>query len=148
VLEVVDLTTLEAFAMPYPPSDQNDPLMTRRYRHVMAPYQYALVMAGGQVDDKNGLSNNTLNVVAADVDTRTFVGLRNFTQPGGKADVLFSTVELKDDAMSFISTVMPYNTPMESQRGLRVLNLTDNVMSDGIIMFTVSPAGCISCPCS
>lgn len=148
VLEVVDADTLEVYFIAYPAASPE--LMTRRYRHVMAAFEVgvpSLVMAGGQMDDPSGLSINTLNVLGVDIAARNFFLLRDFTQPGGQADVLFSTVQLKGHAMSFVSTVMPYSSPLESQRALRVLNLTDNTMSDGIVSFTVSKLTLRCCAC-
>lgn len=144
VLEVVDTDTLEVYTIAYPAAPAH--LMTRRYRHVMAApdpgltvaFNPGLVMAGGQVDDSGGLSINTLNVLKIDVSNRTFELLRKFRQPGGQADVVFSTVGLYKDAMSFISTVLPHDAPLDSQRALRMLNLTDSTMSDGIVTLLVS----------
>jgi hypothetical protein len=137
VFEVVDADTLEVYTIPYPAAPP-DHLMTRRYRHVMAPFLNGLVMAGGQVDSPDGMSLNTLNVLGVDISARDFFLLRQFSQPGGRADVVFSTMEVVGDALSFISVIMPYSDPPESARGLRVLNLTTNELSDGIMTFMVS----------
>jgi hypothetical protein len=127
VLEVVDAETLEVYTITYPPAPPA--LMTRRYRHVMAGFgEGKLVMAGGQVDDPNGVPTDALSVLSIDIPSRELVsGLRNFTQPGGQADV--STVELKGDAMSFVITVVPYAIKKRIDRSLRLLNLTTNKMT-------------------
>jgi hypothetical protein len=125
---VVDLATLEATTQPLPPA--NSSLLTRRYRHVMAPYGTGLVMAGGQVDDGNGLGVNTLNVVDLGLNTRQFELRRTFGQPGGKADVLFLTSELGEDALSFVATTLIQTNALESHRDLKLLNLTTKEISN------------------
>jgi hypothetical protein len=57
-------------------------LHSTRYKHFLTAWDGQLLAAGGFVDDVNGKSRPVLDVIALDLNTRTWSSLKNFTWGG------------------------------------------------------------------
>lgn len=65
--------------------ESNPLLNTTRYNHFLAAWRDQLLAVAGQVDDANGKSVKVMNVLALDLNSRTWRAIKNFTTPrGGK----------------------------------------------------------------
>jgi hypothetical protein len=68
-------------------------LNTTRYNHFLAAWKDQLLAVAGQVDDANGKSDKVLNVVALDLNTRTWSQIKKFATPNdngpGERDTTF-----------------------------------------------------------
>lgn len=62
--------------------DSNPELNTTRYNHFLAVWKDQLLAVAGQVDDGNGRSNRVMNVLALDLNTRTWRVIKKFTVNG------------------------------------------------------------------
>lgn len=57
-------------------------LNSSRYKQFLTAWDGQLLAAGGFVDDVNGKSRPVLNVIALDLNTRTWSSLKNYTWGG------------------------------------------------------------------
>lgn len=74
-LEVLDLPSLAPVVVQVA---RNDSLASSRYRHHLAAWRGQLLAVGGQVDDADGASRQTLTVVALDLNSRQWRLVKEF----------------------------------------------------------------------
>jgi hypothetical protein len=64
---------------------ESQPLLnTTRYRHFLATWKGQLLVVAGQVDDDTGSSVTVYNIVALDLNTRSWTAVTNLTSHGGR----------------------------------------------------------------
>jgi hypothetical protein len=66
--------------------ESNPELNTTRYNHFLAVWKDQLLAVAGQVDDGNGKSDQVLNVLVLDLNTRRWRAIKNFTTPNGAGE--------------------------------------------------------------
>jgi hypothetical protein len=69
--------------------DDNASLTTSRYRHQLVTWNDKILAVGGQHDDSYGSSQDVINVIELDLNTRQWSLLKQFKQPGGKGEGLW-----------------------------------------------------------
>lgn len=72
--------------MPCAVQVESQPLLnTTRYRHFLATWKGQLLVVAGQVDDDTGSSVAVNNIIALDLNTRSWTAIKNFTLNGGRS---------------------------------------------------------------
>lgn len=67
--------------------EDNANLTSSRYRHQLVTWRDKILAVGGQHDDSYGASQQVINVIALDLNTRQWSLIREFKQPGGKGEL-------------------------------------------------------------
>eukprot|EP00775_Hariotina_reticulata_P009585 gene9585-9748_t len=91
---VVDLHTLAPVTMQVP---VDSTLVTARYRHQLVHWNDKLLIVGGQQDDSSGNSVKVLNIIELDLNTRSWILVKEFTQPGGAVEIIFDVSVVAGD---------------------------------------------------
>eukprot|EP00883_Tetradesmus_obliquus_P003960 jgi/Sobl393_1/14275/SZX72377.1 len=114
--EVLDLRTLSPYIMQV---EDNANLTSSRYRHQLVTWGDKILAVGGQRDDSYGASQQVINVIALDLNTRQWSLVKQFKQPGGKAILIFEASLVVGDFLLIVAADIT-----NTQRLFAALDLT------------------------
>jgi hypothetical protein len=72
--------------------EDNANLTTSRYRHQLVTWNDKILAVGGQLDNSYGATQQVINVIALDLNTRQWTLIKQFEQPGGPGETTLQAV--------------------------------------------------------